>query len=115
MRIITSVSLFSCKHNNEGVLILRRLFVEYSINAKDLGTYEAWARAKFTERPDVEFLRSTAQVGLMLEIWTDLAMDPDQWLNIRKDPTSEEWSPLLDWIVGGPEKLRVWVFESLDS
>lgn len=90
-----------------------RLFIEYSINAKDLGTYESWARSKVMEWSNLEILRSTAQDGLMLEIWTGLEMTPDQWLQIRKDPSSEEWGPLLIWIDGGPDKLRMWGFESL--
>lgn len=87
------------------------LFVEYKIKHDSEQYYHEQMKGLILQYDNAEWLESSQQSRLYLEIWRFDSMEELEQFSLERTGNTK-WKRLDEWIVGGPEKRNMWTFTS---
>jgi hypothetical protein len=94
------------------------VFSEYRVLEERRTDYLKWMRDRKKELElsgtIFDVYEGSDQPGLIVETFE--TPDPSaakEWLKVRRSPKGTEWYPLEQFLDGGREKIRLWMFEKV--
>jgi hypothetical protein len=85
------------------------LFCEYFIPEQHRAAFVDWVSSHVEQWQGAELLENTGQPGVYVEIWS-AASDDEAAKQEKERREGRSWHEMEQWIKGGREGLRIWLF-----
>ncbi|WP_373230285.1 hypothetical protein [Cohnella sp.] len=85
------------------------VFCEYFIPEQHRAAFTEWAMSYAGRWQGAELLENTGQAGVFVEIWP-AASEEEAAAQEKERLEGRSWLEMEQWIKGGREGLRIWIF-----